>query len=79
MRRTIVAILTGVTIAGLVTFGSAPPAHADCAGGGGWPGGGAQCDDYLPNGDIHRCVRVSVFGFGGFNCFVIPKGAPGNP
>lgn len=49
------------------------------ASGGGWGSGGGVRESCLPNGDKYHCEAVSVMGFGGENCFVIPKGDPRNP
>ena len=58
---------------------SAPTASANCGSGGAFGSGGGYCDTYLPNGDIYHCESVYVLGFGGQNCFLIPKGDPRNP
>lgn len=77
-------IRAAITVSGLVAAAAgaiafAPAAMANCGSGGAFGSGGGYCDTFLPNGDKYHCESVYVLGFGGQNCFVIPKGDPRNP
>ncbi|MFY1621443.1 hypothetical protein [Micromonospora sp. WMMD736] len=79
------AAATGAAVIGLgiVSLAGPPPAQACIAttnaGGGTFLHGGAVRESCLPNGDKHICEHVRVFGIGGENCWVAPKGHPRNP
>lgn len=83
MKKIIGSVLVGAGVAAGVALTQAPSASAcsnvvNGSGGALGNGGGVQ-ESCLPNGDKYHCETVYVLGFGGTNCFVIPKGDPRNP
>ena len=82
MARLLVALAAmsvggGALIAG--TVAQAPPATAQpCGGAVVWGFGGSTCDGpFYPDGSFQRCQSVTLFGIGGWNCFIVP--APPRP
>ena len=81
---TVAVAAFGLTAGLAVLAGDTAPVANACSqvangAGGGWGNGGGVRESCLPNGDKYHCESVYVLGFGGENCFVIPKGDPRNP